>query len=486
MGSEPRGGRDPALRASGAPRAWVSAFRRLLHPRRTLSFEDRILLWAFATGLPGVAVSLLLLWTGPHPRLTWTLTIVVLVSWIWLATHFRDRVVRPLQTLANLLSAVREGDFSLRGRQPDELDALAEVVHEVNAIGEVLKEQRLGAVEAAALVHRIVGELDVAVLAFDDQDRLQLANRAAERLLGAKAEALVGRSAAELELADLLTGSPAHLVNRTFPSGQGRWEVRRSQFREGGRPHPMLVISDLSQTLREEERQAFRRVIRVLGHEINNSLGPITSIASTLINLVGREPLPEDWKDDMRSGLDVIGDRSQALTRFMAAYARLARLPPPNIVELEIDSVVRRSAALETRLPVYVEPGPKVALPGDPDQLGQLLINLIRNAVDAALVTRGTVGITWRMFQSHLEVRVIDEGQGLSNTENLFVPFYTTKPGGTGVGLALSRQIAEAHGGSLTLENRTPEPGCEAVLRLPLLPPAEAPGGPAEGGTGPA
>jgi nitrogen fixation/metabolism regulation signal transduction histidine kinase len=456
------------VRKRGWLRAWGAAFGRLLQPRRHLAFEDRMLLWAFATGLPGTLVSLYLVWSGKQSlKVEWTVTFFVVFAWLWLATNFRDRVVRPLQSLANLLSALREGDFSLRARQPQELDALAEVVQEVNAIGEILKEQRLGAVEAAALLHRVVEEVDVAVLAFDERRGLRLVNRAGERLLAARADSLVGRSAEELELADLLQGGAAALVNRTFPSGQGRWEVRRSQFREGGRPHHLLVVSDLSQTLREEERQAWKRLIRVLGHEINNSLGPITSIASTLGKLADREPLPGDWKEDMASGLEVIGDRSQALTRFMAAYAHLARLPPPNLVAVEIGGLIRRIAALETRLPVYVETGPAVTLNGDPDQLGQLLINLIRNAVDAALMTHGAVGIGWQRLGSYLEVRVMDEGPGLSNPENLFVPFYTTKPGGTGIGLALSRQIAEAHGGSLALERRTPEPGCEAVLRLP-------------------
>jgi signal transduction histidine kinase len=228
------------------------------------------------------------------------------------------------------------------------------------------------------------------------------------------------------------------------------------------------VISDLSQTLREEERQAWKRLIRVLGHELNNSLAPIHSMAGTLVGLLTRERPPDDWKEDMQHGLEVIGNRSGALIRFMAAYARLARLPPPRRAPFELASLIRRTATLETRLPVYVEKGPEVTIEADADQVEQLLINLIRNAVDAALLTGGGVGVGWRVDGAQVEVRVEDEGPGLSNTENLFVPFYTTKPGGTGIGLALSRQIAEAHGGTLSLENRTPEPGCEALLRLPV------------------
>src|SRR6185295_188660 len=298
--------------------------RDLLHTGRprALAFETRILLLALAVGLPGTLLALLLVWLDPHSlKLRWTVTLLAVFLWGWLAANLRDRVVRRLQTLANLLSALREGDFSLRARQAQETDVLAEVIHEVNAIGQVLREQRLGAVEAAALLHRVVDEVDVAVFAFNEQGRLRLVNRAGERLLTEPADRLLRRPAVELGLADLLAGEVSRLQSRSFPGGPGRWEIRRSSFREGGLPHRLLVISDLSQTLREEERQAWQRLIRVLGHELNNSLAPIHSMASTLAGLLTREPPPEDWKDDMQRGLEVIGDRSGALIRFMAAYA---------------------------------------------------------------------------------------------------------------------------------------------------------------------
>ena len=451
-----------------APR--ISPGRLLRGIRRgSLGFEDRILLSALAIGLPGTLFSLLFVWLDPHSlKLRWTVTFVAVFLWAWLAVNLRERIVRPLQTIANLLSALREGDFSLRARPAQDGDALSEVVQEINAIGQVLREQRLGAVEAAALLHRVIDEVDVAVFTFDAAGRLRLVNRAGERLLNEPADRLLDRAAEDLGLGELLDGEVSRLQSLTFPGGPGRWEIRRGTFREGGLPHRLLVISDVSQTLREEERQAWKRLIRVLGHELNNSLAPIHSMASTLARLIAREPPPEDWKEDMQRGLEVIGNRSEALIRFMAAYARLARLPPPRRAPFELSGLIRRTAALETRLPVYVEKGPEVTIEGDADQIEQLLINLIRNAVDAARLTGGGVGVGWRADGTHVEVRVEDEGPGLSNPDNLFVPFYTTKPGGTGIGLALSRQIAEAHGGTLTLENRTPEPGCEALLRLPV------------------
>lgn len=437
--------------------------------RRRLRYETRILLLTLASGIPGTLVAMLYLWLGDHQaKVQWTLTVFIVGFWLGLVAAVHRRVVWPLQTVANLLQATREGDFSLRARRESTDDVLGEVMREINRLSETLMEQRLGAVEATALLRRVIEAIEVAIFTFDAAGRLRLVNPAGERLLARPAERLLGRTAAELELGEYLAGDAGRTVQRSFPGGEGRWGVRRSGFREGGLHHDMLVIANLSRALREEERQAWKRLIRVIGHELNNSLAPIKSMAATLAGLAGREPLPEDWRDDMKRGLSVIAQRSESLSRFMEAYSRLARLPPPTAAPVELTALVRRVAALEGRMPVVVQPGPAVTLRADGDQLEQLLINLVRNAVDAAAETGGGVRVEWARRDGELELRVEDEGPGLPDTANLFVPFFTTKRGGTGIGLVLSRQIAEAHGGSLSLRNREPGPGCEARLRLPL------------------
>jgi len=220
--------------------------------------------------------------------------------------------------------------------------------------------------------------------------------------------------------------------------------------------------------LRAEEAAAWQRLIRVLGHELRNSLTPIISIAQSLAALVSRDELPADWRDDARDGLRIIAGRAESLSRLMTSYARLARLPQPKPGPVEVGAWVRRAAGLETRLQVGVLDGPPVEILADADQLEQLLINLVRNAADAALETGGGVRVSWSADRSSLEVTVDDDGPGLASDANLFVPFFTTKPGGTGIGLALCRQIAEAHRGSVSLANRPDKPGCRASVRLPL------------------
>ena len=437
--------------------------------RGRLGFEQRVLLLGFLTGLPGTAVGMVLLWTSDLPSsVRWSITGLVLFFWAAFVLHLRERVVRPIQTLSNMMSALLEGDYSLRTRDARPEDALGLAFREVNALGQTLREQRLGALDATALLRKVMEEIEAAVFVFDHERKLRLVNRAGERILGRPSERLLGLNAAALGLEESLASAGSRTTDLRFSGREGRWEVRSTEFRQGGLPHRLLMLTDLSRALREEERQAWQRLVRVLGHEINNSLTPIISIAGSLRDRLANGGGLVDLDPDMDRGLEIIAGRTEALRRFMSAHARLARLPTPKLAPLDVEGWVRRVAALETRVPVEVRPGPAgTTIQADGDQLDQLLINLVRNGVDAALETGGRVAIQWVREGDVLEVRVEDEGPGVPDTANLFVPFFTTKPSGTGIGLVLSRQIAETHGGWLALENR-PEGGSVARLRLPI------------------
>lgn len=423
-----------------------------------MRYERKIVFISLAALAPTAIAALLLAWLGEFDaKVTWTVLFFVIVSALLASYFLHEQLVYPLRTLANLITALREEDYSLRARSPDRDDALGDVLVEVNALASLMESRKLEAIEAVTLLRAVLAQIDVAIFAFDAHARLQLVNRAGERLLATPRERLVGRTALDLGIGDLVENAT---IDRTFAGGSGRWNVRVSEFRERGEPHRMLVIADITHALREEEAEAWRRIVRVLGHELNNSLAPIKSIAGSLERLVTRDQLPEDWRDDLASGMRVIGARTEALTRFTGAYAQLARLPEPRKRDVHVRELARRVAALETRVRVTLE-GEDVVVLADEDQLEQLLINLVKNAADAS----DRVTLRWR--QTHgTTICVEDEGPGVSTT-NLFVPFFTTKPQGSGVGLFLSRQIAEAHGGTLTLENRASGRGAVATLRLP-------------------
>lgn len=440
--------------------------------RRRLTYQRSIPALAVLSGLPAVIVTLVLVWTGDHAsRTQWTVSVFVVGAWIGVLAAMKDRLVRPLHAVSNMLEALREGDYSMRTRAPAKDDALGLILHEVNQLAQSFHDQRLDALEASNLLTRVMTVIDVALFAFDDRDRLRLINRAGEDLLGRPEPAVLGLTAAELGLGDCLLGQTPRVMDVGVAEGLGRWELRRRSFRWEGRPHRLVVLADLSQVLREEERMAWQRLIRVLSHEINNSLTPIKSIAASLTGLLERddETLAES-SDDVREGLRVIAGRSEALGRFMSSYAKLAKLPPPQRRELSVEHWVRRVASLESRLEVEVRDSPDILIEADGDQLDQLLINLLDNAVDAALETGGAVRMGWTGSDGYVEVWVEDDGPGIAQTANLFVPFFTTKPKGSGIGLALSRQIAEAHGGRVRLSNRSDGAGCIAEVWLPRSP----------------
>jgi PAS domain S-box-containing protein len=439
---------------------------RTKHVHRSL--ERAVLLLALMAGLPATLVLLYLAWHLDYSfEVRWTLATVLGITWIGSAMLAYQMVTKALYLQANLLGALREGDYSIRGTGAQPGSAVDLVMQEINALGDTLQRQRTEAVESTKLLQSVMGAIDVAVFAFDMDGRLVLANPAAERLVGQQAESLLGREAQQLRLAAYLTGETPRLIERPFGPESGRLELRRSAFRRDGKPHQLLVFADLSRALREEEQQAWQRIVRVLSHEINNSLTPIKSIAHSIKRMLSRVPdLPR--AAEIQDGLNLIETRSGSLGRFLRAYAQLARLPKPQQRMVQVAPLAHRIAELENRLPVAVRTKEDVEVNADPDQLEQLLINIVRNAVDATLETNGHVSIEWKQADGSFQLTVEDEGPGLPDTANLFVPFFTTKPTGSGIGLALSRQIAEAHGGTLALENRGDARGCRAVLRLPI------------------
>ncbi|NOT34870.1 MAG: PAS domain-containing sensor histidine kinase [Candidatus Eisenbacteria bacterium] len=433
--------------------------------------ENQIAWLSLATGAPALLLAMLFTWSSHltgHAK--FTLTLLCAIGWLGGALWLRARVMRPLQTLSNLMAALREGDYSIRARGAEPDSPLGLAFFEVNALADSLRGQRLDALEAVALLRHVMEDLEVAIFGFDPDRRLRLINAGGEALLALPAERALGSDAGSLGLAQALEGETPRLTDWSLAGRSGRWELRRGAYRWEGRPHQLVVLSDLTRTLREEERDAWQRLIRVLSHEINNSLAPIQSIAGSLGSRLARtdtSAADPAIVADFTEGLGVIEARAGALGRFIQAYATLARLPQPSPRRIDVPAWVRRVTAIETRVLVEVTGGPELTLSADPDQLDALLINLVRNAADAALETSGGVRVAWRASNGTFELTVEDDGPGLPNPSNLFVPFFTTKPEGSGIGLSLCRQIVEAHGGMIALANRPGARGAVATVRLP-------------------
>lgn len=443
--------------------------------RHRLSFERRLRIWLYLLGLPALVLCWVLLWQHSAEISVQCLLLLIFAgSWALAVSFLTEQIIRPLQTLSNVVAALREDDYSFRARGGRRNDALGDLALEINALAGMLQSQRAGSLEAMALVERVMSSMQSPVLAFDPEGRLKLLNTAGERAFGLRGSTALGRPAEMLKLTHLLDANDDDLLSLDGAQRTARWVVKRSSFRLRGVPHTLLVLSDVSAALHEEERTAWKRLIRVLGHEINNSLTPIKSIAGSLRGRFASLQTTNADRNDFEGGLEVIENRAESLNRFLQAYRQLMGVPAPKLAPVSLTTMMESVARLETRMHVAVVNASDVMLVVDVDQIQQALINLTRNAVEAALGADGMtdkepkVEIAWENNGSEIVIFILDNGAGLMNAENLFVPFYTTKPSGTGIGLVLAQQIAQAHKGTVRLANRVDgQSGCRAELRLP-------------------
>ncbi|MFT4927268.1 MAG: two-component system nitrogen regulation sensor histidine kinase NtrY [Phenylobacterium sp.] len=456
--------------------------------RSTLPFERKLLLLSLISSLPcAVALIILMFNSELSVYLTIMAAIILAIVIAYCTYSISSKTDYLFRTLSNLLEAMATGDYSLKGRNELTTSALGDLVKQINTLSDTLANQRLEVKEHQLLLAKIIRQIDVAIIAIDGHQHISLANPAAAKLFNLNVEQLTGMDSATLALPDFidsLTTAPesspeAKVIQWSFPLRSGKFSVYRDQYIEGGQSHQLLFITDVRDLLRREERKTWQNLIRVLSHEINNSLTPISSLSQTLKRMVehsdgfnnnsnGDDNNNSEDKSDLQDGLHIIHERANSLRTFIDSYRQLSRLPEPDKQVVNISGLIHNVISFYEHREIVLNCPVQLQATLDPVQFEQLLINLIKNADEAMTSPQGEITIDCAINSNdNLVIKIKDQGSGLNNPDNLFVPFYTTKAKGSGIGLVLARQIVEAHQGDLLLANRVDSPGCEVIVQVP-------------------
>lgn len=429
----------------------------------------RLLLLVLSSAIPAVVLSVLLFVDSPLPGGAKVVAVVAAMAWVGVvAIRVRGGLLHHVRTLSNLVEAARTQDYSMRSCRTREPGELAQLYRQINSLADSLEVERQSEQELLRILEKVVSQINVAIIVCDSRDQIRLVNLLASSLLKTSREELIGVDFANTALAEISFAAEPRLLDWRFPGGEGRWQVSQQHYRHQGKPSRIIFITDLKQVLSDEEIAAWQRLIRVISHEVNNSLTPITSLCQTLAAILAK-PDSAAYAGDVRDGLGVIAERAKGLKEFISVYARIARLPEPQKVLFPAAHLVDKVSGIFAQGTLaIVGPVPDNHLFGDPVHLEQALINLIKNALEANGASAAAVRFSCRVRGDHCEFEIVDNGAGISNPGNLFVPFYTTKSEGAGIGLVLCRQIAAKHFGQVTLENRSDGPGAIAKLILPL------------------
>jgi len=439
--------------------------------KNKVSFEKQLTQLSLIACLP---VFFLLIFMMVYAEISTPLVLltILLCSIIIIYCHTKIHQISAYQfrSICNLLDAMIQGDYSLRARTSEGDTALNELVDSVNSLAQRLTKQRTESVESQFLLQTVIKHIDVATIALNDNNEFAFINPAAENLLGLAVNNKEITSSDQLEQLKHLERGCSKVMNLTFNKQQGKFNVHMEEFREEGKQHKLLFLTDVSRLLRVEERNAWQSLVRVISHEINNSLAPIASISETLKRMMSKQQNIEMHKENLVDGLSIIAQRANNLTNFVNSYKQIAQLPEPKKSKTNIRELINKVIPLYQNNNIHIIPSDDVSLLIDPVQIEHVLINLIKNAIESVNTTKndGNIEISWKLEQRKFQLFISDQGAGISNESNLFVPFYTTKKQGSGIGLVLCRQILEVHNGQLSLKNKTNETGCLATIDLPI------------------
>jgi nitrogen fixation/metabolism regulation signal transduction histidine kinase len=433
-------------------------------------FEAHVIRLVLLASLP---LLLLLLWVMVYAGISTALVLLTgLVGGLvilYSSYAIYQKLTYQFRSISNLLEALIQGDYTLRARTGQSHGALDELIVAINGLATRLSHQRWESVESQLLLRTIIDHIDVAIIALKHDNQISFVNPAAEHLLQLDNTAAHHELLQQLAFVQEFTSGRHQVVELSLGNQQGRFNVHVEEFRASGEQHKLLFITDIRTLLRSEERKAWQNLVRVISHEINNSLSPIASISQTLKRIIERDGNPVDTAENLREGLNIISERAKGLSQFVDSYKQLAKLPEPQPRPVSVQQLVEKSVALFSGATIKIETKTDLLLLLDPVQFEQVLINLLKNAIEATVQANcdSDITINWYSTRAYFRLDICDQGCGISNPDNLFVPFYSTKKQGSGIGLVLCRQIVEAHNGHLNLGNRE-SGGCCASIELPV------------------
>lgn len=356
----------------------------------------------------------------------------------------------------------------MRMRRGSRNGELAEMVELVNSLARRLSQQRSESVESQMLLNTVIDHIDVAIVAIDENNGICFYNPAAKKLFKLDKTNANQSLPAQIEFAQAFSAGNHRVVELNLHGQQGRYNVHVEAYRDSGYQRKLLFITDVSTLLRSEERKAWRNLVRVISHEINNSLTPIASISQTLKRIIEKQQA-EPGAQELIEGLTIISERATGLGEFVKSYRQLSKLPDPKREWLPLRPFFERIKHLFEKMEIRLDCHAELLVCMDPVQMEQVFINILKNAIesiDQAGVV-GLISIKCEFLDSVVRMTISDNGAGISNPDNLFVPFYSTKKHGSGIGLVLCRQIVETHKGHFSIVNRQECVGCQVVLELP-------------------